>query len=196
LLEDECRRAGQSPEEARRSARLMLGGVQQTRELHREARLFQWLDDARRDALYAWRMLRRYPVANTTACLSLAIGIGMNAAVFSVMDWVLLRPLPYSAPHELVRVFTAGTAPFTNPGPLTHDEFLAFGRASAFRASAVFTTAARVMSASGIETVHVALARDGGDMFATLGVYPRIGRAFSPAEIAAGSAVVVIGHEV
>src|SRR5262245_8724244 len=74
LLEDECRRRGQSAEDARRSARLMLGGIAQTRELHREAGSFAWLDDARRDAAYALRMLRRRPITATTAALSLALG--------------------------------------------------------------------------------------------------------------------------
>ena len=54
-------------------------------------------------------MLRRHPVATAAAVLSLALGVGLNAAVFSVVDWVLVRPLPYPAPQELVRVFMAGT---------------------------------------------------------------------------------------
>src|SRR5262245_42871341 len=162
LLEEECRRHGQSPEEARRSARLMLGGIVQTRELHREAGSFGWLDDAWRDASYALRMLRRRPITATTTVLSLALGIGLNAAVFSVMDWVLLRPLPYPAPHELIRVFTAGTAPLTNPSRLTYDEFLTLGKATAFRSVAAFTTATRVMSGPKIESVHVVIARIAG----------------------------------
>src|SRR5947209_6000947 len=80
LLEDECRRRGESAEEARRSARLMLGGIEQTKELHREARSLPWLDNARRDTFYAFRMLRHRPIATAAAVLSLAIGIGLNAA--------------------------------------------------------------------------------------------------------------------
>src|SRR6185295_9939591 len=120
LLEDEFRRRGQSPDDARRSARLALGGIEQTKERQRDARTWRWLDAAWRDALYAVRMLRRQPVTTAAAVLSLAVGIGLNAAVFSVVDWVLLRPLPYPAPHELVRVFTAGTAPVTGPAALTY----------------------------------------------------------------------------
>jgi len=75
-------------------------------------------------------------MATSAAILSLAIGIGLNTAVFSVMDWVLLRPLPYPAPHELIRVFTAGTAPLTNPSALTYAEFLTLGDATALRGSA------------------------------------------------------------
>jgi hypothetical protein len=88
LLEDDYRRRGLSAAEARRSARLALGGIEQTKELHRDARAFRWLDDARRDATYAVRLLRRHPGVTATAALSLAIGIGINAAVFSVFDRV------------------------------------------------------------------------------------------------------------
>lgn len=195
LLEDEYRRRGLSADEARRSARLALGGVELTKERHRDARAFRWLDDARRDATYAVRMLRRHPVATATAALSLAIGIGLNAAVFSVVDWVLLRPLPYPSPHELVRVFTAGLSPVTGPSALVHDEFMTFGNATAFSKSVAFTTATRVMAGGGIDPIHVVVARVTGDLFGTLGVYPGVGRAFSPEEIAAGAPLVVLGHE-
>src|SRR5688572_6836481 len=73
LLEDEYQRRGLSAAEAHRSARLALGGIEQTKELHRDARTFRWVDDARRDATYAVRLLRRHPVVTTTAALSLAI---------------------------------------------------------------------------------------------------------------------------
>src|SRR5690348_5352964 len=95
LLEDHYRGCGQSADEARRSARLALGGVTQTQDICREARSFNVLDNLRRDLVYAVRMLRRRPVASLAAVLSLAVGIGLTAAAFSVVDWVLLRPLPY-----------------------------------------------------------------------------------------------------
>ena len=188
------REVGSRERGRRPKARLALGGIDQTKERHRDARAFRWLDDARRDATYAVRMLRRHPVATATAALSLAIGIGLNAAVFSVVDWVLLRPLPYPASRELVRVFTAGMSPVTSPSALTYDEFMTFGDATVFRESAAFTTATRVMAGAGIDPVHVVVARVAGDLFATLGVYPDVGRAFSPEEMAAGTPVVVLGH--
>lgn len=82
------------------------------------------LSDLWRDLRYAGRVLRRHPVWTATATLSLAVGIGLNAAVFSVVDWVLLRPLPYPASHELVHILTAGRAPVTGPSGMTHDEFV------------------------------------------------------------------------
>jgi len=73
FLEDEFRRRGQSPDEARRSARLALGGIEQTKELHRDARTWRWLDAAWRDTLYAVRMLRRQPVTTLAAVLFVVI---------------------------------------------------------------------------------------------------------------------------
>src|SRR5688572_22558252 len=78
LLEDDYRRRGLPPDRARRAARLALGGIDQTREQHRDARAFRWIDEVRRDAVYATRMLRRHPIATLTSVLSLAIGIGLN----------------------------------------------------------------------------------------------------------------------
>ena len=196
FLEDEFRRRGQPPHEARRSARLALGGVEQTKERHRDARTWRWLDAAWRDALYAVRMLRRQPVTTAAAVLSLAVGIGLNAAVFTVVDWVLLRPLPYPAPHELVRVFTAGTAPVTGPAALTYGEFERFKSAESLQSAAAFSTATRIMAAPGVDPIHVAIARVAGDLFTTLGTRPDTGRAFSPEEIDSGAPVVILAHDV
>src|SRR4051812_48012041 len=80
LLEDEFQRRGLPPAEARRAARLKLGGIEQTKELQRDARTFLWLEDARRDVAYGARVIRRNPVFAATAALSLAIGIGANSA--------------------------------------------------------------------------------------------------------------------
>jgi predicted permease len=194
LLEDEYRRRGMPPEAARRAARLALGGIEQAKEQHRDARAFRWIDDARRDGLYALRMLRRYPIATATSMLSLAIGIGLNAAIFAVVDWVLLRPLPYPAAHELVHLFIAGTAPVSGPSGLTHDEFRLFSQATVFRESIAFTNTTRVLAGRGIHPVHVMVTRFAGDLFLALGVHPAVGRPFSQKEIAAGMPVVVLGH--
>jgi predicted permease len=199
LLEDENRRRGLSAEDARRFARLAFGGIEQAKESHRDARAFRWLDDARRDAGYAVRVLRRHPIATAAAVLSLALGVGLNAAVFSVVDWVLIRPLPYPAAHELVRIFTAGPVASgrtsTLAHALVHDEFVAFEDATALRASAAFATTTRVLASAGIDPAHVVLARVSGDLFATLGVSPEVGRGFSGEELAAGGPVVVLSHQ-
>jgi len=92
-------------------------------------------------------------------------------------------------------VFTGGTAPFTSLSALTPQEFTTLGRAAAFRTSAAVATGTHVVSSPGIEPAHVVLARVTGDLFGTLGAYPVLGRSFSPAEIAAGTPVVVLSHD-
>jgi putative ABC transport system permease protein len=91
LLEDEYRRRGVAPEEARLAARRAFGGVEQTKEHQRDARSFRWIDDARRDLPYAARLLRRNPAFALTAALSLSIGIGANTTIFTVANALLFR---------------------------------------------------------------------------------------------------------
>ena len=145
-----------------------------------------------RDSL---RSIQRRPVSSVAAIATLAIGIGLNAAVFAVFDWVLLRPLPFPSAHELVRVFTAGAQPLTSPEDVTHSEFLAVARAGALRAATAVSTVTRVITAAGVEPSHVVVARVSGDLFATLGIYPEIGRGFDAGEAAAGAPVIVISAD-
>ena len=104
LLEDEFVRRGLTPEEARLAARRAFGGVEQTKELQRDARSFVWLDDTRRDLQYAVRVLRRAPGFTAAIVLTLAVGMGANTAIFSVIRGVVLRPLGYPDADRLVVV--------------------------------------------------------------------------------------------
>ncbi len=109
LLEDEYRARGLGDEEARFAARRAFGGVEQAKEQQREARSFSWLDDARRDASYAVRTLRRVPGFSVAVVLTLALGIGANTAMFTVLDGVVLKPLRYPAAERIVTVQTRWT---------------------------------------------------------------------------------------
>jgi predicted permease len=108
LLEDDFRRRGLSPEDARLAARRTFGGVEQTKDRHRDARSFVWLDDARRDVLYAARTLRKTPGFTAAAVLTLALGIGANVTIFTLLDAVVFKPLPVPAAGELVTLYENG----------------------------------------------------------------------------------------
>jgi predicted permease len=102
LLEDEYLRQGMSLEDARRVARLAYGGVEQAKQLHRDARSFQGLSQILQDARYAFRQLRKSPGFAATAILMLGLGIGANTAIYSFMESILLRSLPVADPESLV----------------------------------------------------------------------------------------------
>jgi len=109
LLEDEFIRRGLTPEEARLAAQRSFDGVERTKELHRDARSFVWLDDARRDLQYAARTLRRAPGFTAAVVLTLALGIGANTAMFSVISGVVLKPLGYPDADHIVAVLNRWT---------------------------------------------------------------------------------------
>jgi predicted permease len=105
LLAEDLMRRGLPSEAAVREARLRLGGMAQLEEARRDARSLPMIETTAHDVRYALRTLRKNPVFAVVAILTLAIGIGASAAVYTVVGAVLLRPLPYGAPDELVRIF-------------------------------------------------------------------------------------------
>src|SRR5271170_5850097 len=104
LAIEENLRRGMSPQEARRQAMLRFGGVQQAKERQRETRGLPWLDVLLQDLRFTFRTLGRDRAFTIVAVLILALGIGANIVVFSVVNTILLRPLPFPEPQQLVRL--------------------------------------------------------------------------------------------
>lgn len=120
LQVEENLRAGMSPEDARRRAVLKFGPIESIKDSCRDQQTFALLEDFLRDGRYAFRQLRRSPVFTLTATVSLAMGLGANAAVFTIVERLLLRALPVSNPHELVyvtdeRILTQANPRFSYP---------------------------------------------------------------------------------
>jgi predicted permease len=192
LLVDEYRRRGLGDDEARREARLAFGGVTQLREAHREVRGVSWLEDSLRDLRYAVRGWRRQPGFTSIAVLMLAIGIGANAAMFSVVNAVLIRPLGYRDPDSLFSVArTGGAAPARW---ISQRRWEVIRDARSFDVG-VYRTVADDAILGGREPETLRAARISARVLSILDVRPLLGRSFQPGEDADGAAPVAMISE-
>ena len=204
LLEDDFRRRGLTPDDARAAAARALGSAARARDLHRDARSFAWLDDLRRDLHYALRTLRRAPGFTIVVVLTLALGIGANAAIFSVVHTVLIRPLPYTDAAGLVRVWENvpgaeignGKGPNRRYAAMDVADLVAVSeRSRAVSIAAAFSFARATVTIDGDATRMDGFGVSAG-FFPMLGVAPVIGRTFAPDESIAGrDRVLVLAYD-
>jgi predicted permease len=142
------------------------------------------------DLRFALRMLAKSPGFTAIAILTLALGIGANTALFSVVNGVLLDPLPYPHPSQLVAVY--GTTPGVSRGPITYLNFLDWQRENqTFSSMAMYRNEDYNFTGKG-EGQRISGFMISGDFFTTLGVNPVLGRAFRPSDDQVGAAPVVI----
>jgi len=187
---DEKMRLGLTYEEARRDAVLKLGGVEQTRQAYRERRGLPPVETLALDIVYGLRILRKSPGFTLIAVLTLALGIGANTALFSVVNGVLLNPLPYPHPEELVTVH-ASKQNF-NEGSISYPNFRDWQRDNkTLAALAVARPYGYTMTGLG-ETEQVNAELVSSDFFPILGVKPVLGRLFAPGEDEIGRGPVAL----
>ncbi|HEY3940185.1 MAG TPA: ABC transporter permease [Bryobacteraceae bacterium] len=173
---------GVPPQEARRRAMSSLNGAERLREECRDARGTRWLEDTLGDVRFSVRTLRKAPVFTITVVAALAFCIGVNTAIFSVVDTVLFRPLPFPDQERLVAI-TEGVPglgfpvlPFSCPDYL----FVAANNRS-FAATGIYRTQAYEISGAG-QPRRIPGARVTPSLFRVLGISPAIGRAFTQEE--------------
>ena len=185
-------RAGLTPGEARRQALIKLGGLEQTKENYRDRRGLPSLESFFQDIRYGLRQLRRSPGFTAVAVLTLALGIGANTAIFTVVYAVLLRALPYKNAQQLVMIWE--TAP-NNPGstmPAAGPDFKDWQEQNkVFQGMAAGTIDSAAITGSG-EPLKLSGFAVSTNVFTVLGVEPFRGRTFASDESQPGHNHVVI----
>jgi putative ABC transport system permease protein len=190
-------RRGMSAEDARREAHRRFGGVDRFTEQTREARGTRWIEDLTRDARQGFRSLRHSPGFAGAALLTIALGVGATTAIFSVVQGVLLRPLPFPEPDRLVSVWLNNTREGIEEDVTSYPNFRDWREQSrAFDHVVGVATGVQSLTGEGEpEEVPSAIVTEG--FFEMLGVQPAIGRGFRPEELEAesGGQVVVLSYE-
>jgi predicted permease len=172
-------RGGVPREEAMRRARIEFGGIERVKEEGREARGVKIMETLVQDLRYGARMLRKSPGFTFVAVLTLALGIGANTAIFSLVDGILLRPLPFAAPQNLVSITgTSGT--FPKGGFVAMREQVQSLNVAAYFEGHEFNLTGRG------DPVRLSAVLVSAEFFSVLGARPEIGHAFYPGDDTAG----------
>ncbi|HEX5424744.1 MAG TPA: ABC transporter permease [Candidatus Acidoferrales bacterium] len=182
--------SGMPPDEARRVALREFGGVDQIREECADMRRVNWLQDFVQDIRYAFRLLRKSPGFTAIVVLTLALGIGANTAIFSVVYSVLLAPLPYQNPSQVVVLNE--TSPKVGMVSVSYPNYIDWRDQS--RSFSQMAVVAQVgFNLAGItQPENISGYAVSPNFLSMLGVHPYLGRDFNPSEEKSGSAPVVL----
>ena len=200
ILEDEYKRRGLTDAEARLAARRALGGVARAKELHRDARSFLWLNDLRQDIRFAVRALLRAPGFTAVVVGTLALGVGANTAIFTVVDAVLLRSLPFPGADRFVRIAIQfdpddGSGIKTSAAPMRFEDLEVLrSRSRSLSNLGTYTTQAVTLSGRG-EAAQLSGVRISPQVMAMLEATPLMGRSLESRDEAPGrDRVAVISY--
>ncbi|HZE56228.1 MAG TPA: ABC transporter permease [Chthoniobacterales bacterium] len=196
LLTEKKMKEGMNEEEARRAAMLEVGGVEQVKEEVRANRAGFSLDTLFQDLRYGFRSLRKKPGFTATAVIALALGIGANTAIFSVINAVLLRSLAYRDPGSIVMVWERSLRGGRAQNSVSPANFLDWKKQCSSFAEIAASWDTRLNLTSGGEPEEIQIQKVSADFFPVLGVQPELGRAFVRAEETPGTEpVVILGHD-
>jgi putative ABC transport system permease protein len=190
-LADNHRRNGATPEVAYTAARRDFGSIEHLKDQYRDQRGFAWLDGIRQDVRYAVRTLRQSPGFTVVAVLTLALGIGANTAMFSVIRGLLLAPLPYPHADRLVSLWER--TPSGERNAMTTLNYLDYASSSVFEHIAASTVCCGpVVLGGGTEPVIVGALRVSASYFEVFGVRAALGRTFTAGDDQVGREHVVV----
>jgi predicted permease len=186
--------SGMTQQEARRAAMIEFGGVESMKEECRDARKSNCLHDFTRDVRYAGRVLRKSPGFAAIAILTLALGIGANTAIFSVVNATLLKPLPFRNPEKVVALWQTESAPGSYP--LTGEDYLGWkAENDTFEGMSLYSWPSSANITAGAVPEGAAIVQTEANFFSLLGVSPQIGRTFAAGEDQNGSShVAILSH--
>ena len=181
---------GLSAEEARREARRSFGGIEAMKEAHRDERSVRWVENLLRDVRYGMAALARDPGFAAATIGLLALGIGANAAMFRIVDAVLLKPLPFPEPERMVRLWEAPTPTLHNN--TTTLTFLDWKRQTDVFEALSVEEGVRAAVTTGGEAARLSGKMVSADYFDIFGVKAQMGRTFAAGEDQPGAAPVVV----
>ncbi len=194
MLIDDNLRAGMRPDEARRQALARFDGIESVKEAHRDRRVIPLLETTLRDARYAVRTLARNPGVTLVGILVMALAIGANTAVFSVVQAVLLNPLPYPKADRIVTLTYGSSGGFTGERSLAVSlpDFADWqAQAGSFEEMAYYSTG-RASVMAGTVAEYAVTSRVTGGFFRIFGVQPSVGRLFGHDEVRDGAAEAAV----
>ena len=190
-IKDNLRR-GMTTEAARRDALIKLGGIEQTKERYRQRHGISGLESLAQDLRYATRVLRKNPVFTVTAVLTLALGIGANSAIFSFVNGILLRPLPYRDSERIVQLKGHDRAKGVDFDAVSFPNYRDWAEGgSVFEQMAAFRYA--LLNLTGVDEPQTLLGlRASAELLPMLGIKPILGRVFVAEEDEPGRDHVVV----
>jgi len=187
--------SGMSRQDAALAAQRAFGNVTRTEEQGREAWRFLAIEDVFADVRFALRQLRKSPAFALAGILTLALGIGANTTVFSVVNAVILRPLPYPESDRLVSVKSRDIRGTPHPADLSYPTFFDFRAENTVFEHIVSYRDAEFTLTGTEQPIHLRGQIVSSDLFPMLHVQPALGRGFLPHEEAAAERVVILSHE-
>src|SRR5258706_5891687 len=190
--------AGMHPVEARRRVRIEFGGTEQIKEECRDVRPVRWLETAAKDLRYAFRTLRASPLFTLTAVLSLALGIGANTAIFTLLHAALWKPLPVRDPHQIFHLLRASTNELDTDYSTSYVLYQQLSQAGASFGN-LFATGSFGLRKFGLESdsaERVTGQAVSANFFSVLRIEPALGRLFEAKDdsILGGNRVAVLSH--